>query len=141
MPYNTVIVFAAYDSLPAADLNSNFANLDYLLTRVAPRVSQVASSATPSINVDNYNTLEITALATNITSMTSGLTGTPSNWQELFYIIKDNGVARSIVWGASFVAEGSALPTTTIAGKYLIVGLRYFSTLSKWGCLAVNQEA
>jgi hypothetical protein len=34
MPYTTVIIFAAYDILPAADLNSNFSNLDYLNTKI-----------------------------------------------------------------------------------------------------------
>jgi hypothetical protein len=34
MPYNTVIDFVAYDPLPAADLNTNFDNLDFLKTQL-----------------------------------------------------------------------------------------------------------
>ncbi len=141
MPYNTLVVFAAYDPLPAADLNANFANLDYLLTRVSPRVLPIASDGTPSINTDNYDFVDITALAVNITSMTTNLTGTPVNFRPLIIMIKDNGVARTITWGTSFEAVGAALPTTTIANKRTVVGLRYNTTSSKWMCVAVDQEA
>ncbi len=140
MPYNTLVIFAAYDPLPAADLNANFANLDYLLTRVSPRVLPIASDGTPTVNTDNYDTVNITALAVAITSMTTNLSGTPVNGQKLIYRIKDNGVARAITWGASFEAVGAALPTTTVASKRLVVGFIYDSTSAKWGCVAVNQE-
>lgn len=46
-------------------------------------VYQIASSATPSIDVDLYNMLEITAQEVDITSMSSGLSGTPVNGQIL----------------------------------------------------------
>jgi len=141
MPYNTLVIFAAYDPLPAADLNANFANLDYLLTRVNPRVLTIPSAATPSINTDNYSEVDITALAVNITSMTTNLTGTPVNYQKLIIRIKDNGVARAIAWGASFQAVGAGLPTATVAGKRLLIGLMYDSTPAKWGCVAANLEA
>lgn len=141
MPYNTLVVFVAYDPLPAADLNANFANLDFLLTRVAPRVLPIASNGTPSINTDNYDFVDITALAVAITSMTTNLTGTPVHWQPLIICFKDNGVARTITWGAKFEAVGAALPITTIVGKRTVVGLRYSTTTSKWMCLAVDQEA
>lgn len=140
MPYNTVIVFTAFQQLPAADLNSNFANLDFLLTRVNPRVTTIASSATPTVNTDNYDFVDITALAAAITSMTTNLSGTPVNGQKLIYRIKDNGTARAITWGASFEAVGAALPSTTVISKRLMVGLIYDSTSAKWSCVAVNQE-
>lgn len=138
MPYNTVIDFVAFDQLSAADLNSNFDNLDFLLTRVSPRITTVSSSATPSIDIDIYDTLTITALATNITSVT--VTGTPNDFQKMIVRIKDNGVARSITWGSSFEAVGAALPTTTVVSKRLVVGFIYDSVSAKWGCVAVNQE-
>ncbi len=140
MPYNTVIVFVAFDPLPAADLNSNFANLDYLLAHVNPRVVSISSSATPTIDTDSYDFVDITALATNITSMTTNLSGTPVNMQKLIVQIKDNGVARTITWGASFVADGVALPSTTVAGKRLKVGFLYQTSVSKWGCVAAINE-
>jgi len=109
---------------------------------MAPAIgtNTVASSATPSINVDTADIFTITALATNITSMTSGLSGTPVNGQKLVIRIKDDGTARTISWGASFVARGVALPTTTVISKYLYVGFMYNSTASVWDCVAAINE-
>lgn len=45
--------------------------------RVTKRVETVASSATPASNTDSYDVTKITGLAVAITSLTSGLTGTP----------------------------------------------------------------
>lgn len=108
--------------------------------KYVPKLNSVTSSATPSINVDTTDQFSITALATAITSMTSGLSGTPTNGQKLTIRIKDDGTARSITWGASFVARGATLPTTTVISKYTYVGLIYNSTASIWDCVAVSQE-
>ena len=109
--------------------------------RINPRVGSIASSATPSIDTDSYDCYSITALAADITSMTSGLSGTPVNFQKLIIRIKDNGTARAITWGDSFEAKGVALPTTTVLGKVLTVGFIYDTVTSKWGCVASAQEA
>lgn len=109
--------------------------------RITPRVSSEASSATPTINTDNVDAHSITALAATITSMTTNLSGTPTNFQKLIIRIKDNGTARGITWGTSFEAKGVALPTTTVISKVLTVGFIYDTVTSKWGCVASNQEA
>lgn len=109
--------------------------------RVTPRVSSEASSATPTINTDNVDAHSITALAADITSMTTNLSGTPTNFQKLIIRIKDDGTARAIAWGASFEAKGVALPTTTVLSKVLTVGFIYDTVTSKWGCVASAQEA
>jgi len=109
--------------------------------RVTPRVSTEESSATPTINTDNVDAHSITALAADITSMTTNLSGTPTNFQRLMIRIKDNGTARAIAWGASFEAKGVALPTTTVISKVLTVGFIYDTVTSKWGCVASAQEA
>ena len=109
--------------------------------RVTPRVTTEASSATPTINVDNTDLHSITALAEAITSFTTNLTGTPVNGQKLLIRIKDDGTARAITWGNSFVAMGVALPTTTTISKVLTVGFSYDSVVGKWGCIAVSEEA
>jgi len=106
-----------------------------------PRVSSEASSATPTINVNNVSCHSITALAAAITSMTTNLSGTPRNFQTLIIRIKDNGTARAITWGASFEAKGVSLPTTTVISKVLTVGFLYDSVSGKFGCVAVAQEA
>lgn len=107
---------------------------------IQPRITTIASSGTPTVNVDQTDCVTITALAATITSMTSGLSGTPFNFQKLIYRIKDNGTARAITWGASFAAMGVALPTTTVINKVLTVGFIYDSVALVWGCQASNQE-
>lgn len=106
----------------------------------APRVTTITSSATPTINTDSCDSVTITALAAAITSMTTNLSGTPTNFQKLIIRIKDNGTARAITWGASFEAKGVPLPTTTVISKVLTVGFIYDSVSAKWGCVAAAQE-
>lgn len=106
-----------------------------------PRVGTVASSATPSINTDDVEAYSITALAAAITSMTTNLTGTPTNFQKLIIRIKDDGTARGITWGTSFQSGSATLPTTTVLGKTLMVGLIYDSVDSKWTCEASGSRA
>src|ERR1044072_362775 len=113
-------------------------SLSYFLTK---RVGTVASSATPSINVNAVDVFSITALATNITSMTSGLSGTPTNLQPLEIRILDNGTARTIVWGASYVAGDIPLPTKTFAGKFLIARFLYDSTTAVFRLFDVIHES
>ena len=100
----------------------------------------ITSDATPDVCVDKYNHVHITALATAITSMTSGLSGTPVDFQTLTYRIKDDGTGRAITWGASFVARGYALPTTTVASKITYVVFKYNSTAAIWECVGRPQE-
>ena len=104
--------------------------------RINPRVTSETSSATPTINTDNTDIHRITALAVDITSMTTNLSGTPTHGQKL--IIEITGTAaRAITWGASFEASTATLPTTTVTTAMLSVGLIYNSATSKWRCVAV----
>jgi hypothetical protein len=105
--------------------------------RVTRRVTATTQSATPAINTDNMDVSNITGLAQAITSMTSSLTGTPVNGDLLEIRITDNGTARAITWGTSFASTTVALPTTTVLGIMLRIGLEWNSTTSKWECLAV----
>lgn len=109
--------------------------------RNTKRITTITSSATPTINTDNCDCVTITAIATDITSMTTNLSGTPNNFDTLVFRIKDDGTARAITWGASFAAYGVALPTTTVISKVLTVGFIWDSVASKWGCVASAQEA
>lgn len=107
--------------------------------RVTARIGTTTSSATPAINVDTVDQFNITALATAITSMSSGLTGTPTDGQKLMIRIKDNGSAQTITWGASFQSSGVAtLLASTAAGKTHHVGFIYDSVAAKWICIAVD---
>jgi hypothetical protein len=108
-------------------------------TRVTPRVGTTASSATPTINTDDVDQFNITAQAAAITSMTTNLSGTPTDGQKLLIRIKDNGTARAITWGASFVSSGVAtLLTTTVISKTHMSLFIYDAAASKWVCVAVD---
>jgi hypothetical protein len=108
--------------------------------RITPRVTSIASSATPTINTDNCDAVTITAQSVAITSMTTNLSGTPTDFDKLLIRIKDNGTARAITWGASFVSSGATLPTTTVLSKVTTVGLIWDAVKSKWVCIATDQE-
>jgi hypothetical protein len=99
----------------------------------------VASSATPTINTNNTEFFTITALATNITSFTTNLSGTPSDGQKLIIRIIDDGTPRTIAWGASFASRGGTLPVTTSASVFLYVGLIWNSTTSTWDCVGTSE--
>lgn len=122
--------------IPSISSTNTFTN-----KRVTPRVGSTGSSATPTINTDDYDTYSITALAANITSFTTNLSGTPTNFQKLIIRIKDDGTSRTIAWGASFASRGAVLPTATTISKVLSVGLIYNTVTSTWDCIAVAEEA
>lgn len=109
--------------------------------RNTSRITSIGSSATPTVNTDNCDCVTITALAAAITSMTSSLTGTPVNFDQLEYRIKDDGTARAITWGASFVSGNATLPTTTVVNKALHVWFEYDSVQAKWVCVGTGSDA
>lgn len=103
--------------------------------RVTLRTGSTTSSATPTINTDNYDVYQLTAQAADITSFTTNLSGTPTDGDGL--IIEITGTAaRAITWGASFEASTVALPTTTVSTDKLTVGFIWNSATSKWRCIA-----
>ena len=107
-----------------------------------PHITSETSSATPTIDVDVADVHRITALATNITSFTTNLSGTPYHGQKLIVEILDDGTGRTIAWGASFRStDVGVLPTATTANKLLRVGFMYDSVDSVWDCLAVAEES
>jgi hypothetical protein len=106
--------------------------------RVTKRTGTVASSATPTINTDNVDYFSITALATNITSMTTNLSGTPTDAQMLWLSFLDNGTPRTITWGASFEASTVALPTTTVTSTRLDCGFVWNPASSRWRIVATQ---
>lgn len=102
----------------------------------APRVTAIASDATPTINTDTVDQFHITALAVAITSMTTNLGGTPDDGQTLIIRIKDNGTTRAITWGSKFVSTGTGtLLANTSANKTHLVRLLYDANVGKWACI------
>lgn len=113
MPYTTVITFVAYDPLAAADLNSNFSNLDYLNNKVnsqiillAGAMKPVASSpATPgevemATNLNNYVFMDFASSSDSAVSIAFPL---PSDYNggtitAKFYWTANSTATDSVVW-------------------------------------------
>ena len=109
-----------------------------LTTRLRKRITAVSSSATPALNTDVTDIARLTGLTTNITNASTNLTGTPAHGDLFSYEITDNGVARTITWGASFSNTGTlSLPTTTVISTLLRCLFQYNSITSKWEIVAV----
>jgi len=89
------------------------ADSSYLSRNLTRQVSSESSSATPTIDTDTTDVHRITALTTDITSMTTNLSGNPDIWDTL--VVEIIGTAtRSIAWGVSFASGGLYnLPTAT----------------------------
>jgi hypothetical protein len=104
--------------------------------RVTKRVETVASSATPGSNTDNSDVTKITGLAVNITSLTSGLVGTPADGDMHLWSFTDNGTARTITPGASFENSTVSFPATTVISTRLDVLCEWNSATSKWRVIA-----
>jgi hypothetical protein len=98
--------------------------------RITPRVQSITSSATPTPNIDDYDVLEITALATGATF--GAPTGTPTNKQLFRIVIEDNGGAQTLAFNSIYRAGDITFPTTTIAGKKMILGIMYDAVDNKY---------
>lgn len=103
--------------------------------RITPRVTSETSSATPTINTDNSDIHRITALAVDITSMSTNLSWTPTHWQQL--IIEITGTAtRSITRWTSFEGVFVPLPIATFGTVTWTGKFSYNSVTSKRSLMA-----
>lgn len=123
----------------ATDYPSSAAVFLALADNLKPRVSASATATTLTINADSFDCISVTALSSALTLTWSG---TPVDFQGMIIRLKDNGTARALTFtGSKFEAKGTALPTTTVAGKVLTVAFLYDSVTSKFGCVGAQQEA
>lgn len=116
----------------ATPLNINATGVLY--TPGVVRRSTLTSSAVPTLNVGATDVLDITALTTAITSMSTNLTGTGLAGQSLHISITGTA-SRAITWGASFEASTIALPTTTSSTARLDTDFIFNVATSKWRIL------
>lgn len=110
--------------------------------RINPRLVTATSYTTDtgtSLDVSTCDQFEVTAQAGALKFNNPG--GTPLGGQKLTIRIKDNGTARALTWDTQFRAMGTALPSTTVLGKTLYLGLIYNATDTKWDLVASAQEA
>lgn len=134
----TVTVFGDYPAGKAVYQDATgLVTIPSLSTRAVPRAVTTTSSATPTINTDVTDIYGLTALAVNITSFTTNLTGTPTDGQKLWIYIVGTAT-RTIAWGAKFEASsGVGLPVTTSGTTRLDVGLVWNAASAVWRCVAV----
>jgi len=105
----------------------------YIAKLVKKRVTNEVSAAQPTINTDNTDVHQITALATDITSMSANLTGTPYLWDILVIDIVSSG-DHTIGWGADFVSgDVYNLPTSLTTSQKLKVFFNWNGT--KWSLI------
>jgi len=120
MPYTTVVTFTAGDALAAADLNSNFGNLDYLNAKINEQIQIGAGSITPTATNPaspseftpsggrTYTCLDF--IDGSITYGTIGF-ALPSDYDggtltAIFYWTANSTSTNSVVWTISGVAIG-----------------------------------
>jgi hypothetical protein len=101
---------------------------------IVPVVGTTISTATITINTDNYNMYTVTSLSTATTFTVP--TGTPKAGQSLLIRIKDNGTAHALTFstgtnGFRFSSDAPA-PTTTTISKTMYLGFRWNEADSKW---------
>jgi len=108
-----------------------------LLATRAPSVQSVTSASTVTPAFDN-DAVRITAQAAALTL--ANPTGTAIDMAGMVIRIKDNGTARTIGYGTQYRALGGVLPSATVPGKTLYLGLIYNSGDAKWDVVAVGQE-
>lgn len=101
------------------------------------RVGSIISAATPTINTDAVDFFIITGQTVDITSFTTGLSGTPVQAQTLWIAITGTG-SRAISWGSSFESSLVTLPTTTSGTSRLDIGFIWNVVTAKWRCVAVE---
>ena len=133
----TIITRAVKGSpLTNAEVDANFSNLNN--SKIELSVGTMASGATitPAVSNSQYN---VTALA--VPATVAAPSGTPVAGGKLILRIKDAGTAMGLTWNAIYRGVGLTLPTTTVAGKVLYLGLTYNGTDSKWDALALSVEA
>ena len=103
-------------------------------------LAQAAPGATPAINTNLYGVVHFTTVNTNVTNMTTNLTGTPGDGDALRISFTDNGTSRTINWGAKFESSNQILPLATVANTRMDIGFIWNTetTGGAWRCVALT---
>lgn len=108
--------------------------------KISNKTTTTTSSATPTINTDTYNRLTLTAQDTDITSMTTNLSGTPSDGDKLDIRITTLSSLLTFINSASYSgSSGSPVvnkPTNTADRDIMFAIAQCYggtvTTLSGW---------
>ncbi len=106
---------------------------------IIPRVNTVADGSTITPTADDSDMYTVTALGQGATI--AAPSGTPVNGQKLILRILDNGIGRALTWNSIYNPIGVALPSTTVASKYIYVGCIYNTANTKWDVVAVQSQS
>lgn len=111
---------------------------DHITIDNVPDILAIVSNATitPTFSYDQVN---VTALAENTTI--ADWTGSAVDGHGIVIRIKDNGVSRTIAYGAKYRVFNDALPTATTPGKTLYIAGVYNLADNKIDVLGVRLEA
>lgn len=122
------------------------AGADFFVTIGAAALSRInkgtmsittpASAGLPAINTDQCSVYRITALAADITSFTTNLTGAPGEGDELTIEVQSTAI-RNLAWGTKFESSTIVLPSATVANQLLTISLKYNTVTAKWRCIGV----
>lgn len=94
-----------------------------------------ASGAITPVGDKRGEWIERTAQAAGLTI--NNPSGTPKPGDTILIAVTDDNTPRALTWDTGYMALGVDLPTTTTAGKTLVVGLVYTAKHSKFGCVSV----
>lgn len=124
--------------LPANPVTAFLTAVDTLTNkRITKRVlASTANSGTPTANTDNYDVIKLTGQTTTITNMSTNLTGTPVDGDQLWISI--TGSSTSITWGSKFESSGTVtLPSATITTARLDCQFVWNLATTAWRCVLV----
>ena len=107
-------------------------------TRVNPRTSSTASTATLTPDISSNDQYNLTAQA--VALAVAAPIGTPVDGNKIIIRILDNGTSRAITWNATYTAIGSTLPTATAVSKMTYVGCIYNAANTRWDVVAVATQ-
>lgn len=103
--------------------------------RITKRTGTTTTSATPTINTDNVDFYSITAQSGNITSMTTNLSGTPTEGQTLWLALTATSGTPTVTWGTGF-EDSTVTAPTALSTTRQDVGFVWNTVTSKWRCVA-----
>lgn len=103
------------------------------ITPGRPRVSALASSATPTPSGGSTDWLVIYAAAANMT--VGAPRGVPDDGQFLTITYRDDGTARTIAHNAIFQNGAANMLTTTVLAKEVREIFQYGAGADKWTCM------
>lgn len=99
-------------------------------------VSNITSGTiTPTGDTDLVRPAALTAALT-----VANPSSTPSDGWGIVIELIDDGTALALTWGSKYANRMSPLPTTTIAGKRLRVGVEYHAGDDKLYCMHVQVQ-